>query len=119
MTRFILLFCVACLCAAGCDSPTSANVDGVHVEISGSSLAITNLRDVTIYYAAYDQVDLALVDWVPCTDPDACPRVPPGREHRTSVPPGESPIVVYWWHLVPVGGEFETDEVRTILVDRH
>ena len=115
------------LCAAllplACDDVTSAELDDVEVHILDDGVRIENGRDHTIYHFMADQVELALLDWVPCRDPETCAGVEPGG---SVVVPDEHVIgwhesdvlVVYWWelHRQP-GGEYEVDRIRTMKVD--
>jgi hypothetical protein len=67
---------------------------------------------------------LAVVDWIPCVDPLACPGIRQGRDSTmlysriTGYEAGEDEAIVYWWHLLPkAGGGFKVDEIRQVLVE--
>ena len=111
---------VGALCA--CDSLTAPDTDLLHVQAVPPTLLIRNLVQVPVYTFIVDRDLLALIDWVPCTNPETCTRLTPG-EH--TIPYSEisgynensREVAVYHWRLIAKpGGGFEPDSVRQLIV---
>jgi hypothetical protein len=70
-----------------------------------------------------DKDRLALLDWVPCTDPATCESVDGGATARISysdiygVGQG-SQVVIFHWRLIPAGaGKYKVDSIRNLEVE--
>ena len=122
LPRIMLGFAAAILLVS-CDDATRVEFDGVEATAVEDGVRLGNERSRTIYYFVADQATLALLDWIPCRNPDACAGVAPDEKRMVPradiVGWGESDVlVVYWWELDRQGnGEYEIDEIRSMKVD--
>lgn len=108
-------------------SVSTAASDLLRVETRADrSLVLHSLATEPLYYFVVERETLALIDWVPCTDPSTCPSVPAGGstivtpDHIASWHEGAKEGVVYYWRLVPKdphsGGGFAPDSIRHLVV---
>jgi len=116
---FGLLLATSLSGLAGCgDLLGPAGEVPLALRVQADALEIHNRTERAVYYFAVDSEMVALINWVPCSDPDACARVT--ARSRSTIPAsavlrwGSSPqVTVYWWHLVPDGeGGFRPDRIR-------
>jgi hypothetical protein len=91
---------------------------------SDGGLVLQNLDETTVYWFAADQQALALIDWVPCTDPSRCDGIPPRatvsvpRSRIVADQPGSRAVIVYHWRLVRHGARIRPDSIRWMVVAR-
>lgn len=87
-------------------SGSSSQSEPVSVTLAADELVITNNTPDTLYYAAFPQEALPLIEWAPCQHPDDCAqdRLEAGQTVRLplqTVANTDTTIVsVFWWHLV-------------------
>jgi len=102
-----------------CSSPT----EPLDVVAAPPSLKLTNPSEVSVYYFIVERGYAARINWGPCTNPRTCVGIPPNATR--SVPytsiggyaPDAQEAIVYWWHLTPrLGGQFEPDSIRAVVV---
>ena len=120
MRRVFCLF----LLAFGCSGGTGPDGSPLQVRVMPPVLTLTNESPAIVYTTVIERNSLAVVDWIPCTNPLFCPGIAPGEaatilySEITGFESGEEQAVVYWWHLVPrAGGGFQVDEIRQIMID--
>ncbi len=86
-------------------------------------MRIINSSNAPIYYFVVERQSAALINWAPCTDPVACPKVE--AHSAATVPfsriagyePGEQEAILNWWRLVPAPGNgFQVDSIRSKVV---
>jgi hypothetical protein len=112
---------LAVLSIPSCDDPAGVIQDRVEVVARLDALSIRNGRDATIYYFAIDRELAAVVDWIPCTDPETCPLIRPGDVEvvRYDDMPGQArsgEVVLFWWHLVERESGWTHDQMHSLLV---
>ena len=118
MIRYLV--CAAVVLPLACSSPTGP------VEVATTayqSIRVSNGTSAAIYYFAIDGNALALANWAPCTNPETCPSVAPGKSRLIPfseialLSPTTEAAVVYWWHLTSQGGgTFAPDSIRAVRV---
>ena len=120
MTRNCSLGLFALVVAlVGCSHPSAVEEDRVRVQARNAQVEIRNLRGEAIFFTLMESQFATVANWAPCSDPDVCPRVGPGRTVRVEqseiagIEEGGDEAILFWWELVPAdGGGFEPDEVR-------
>ncbi len=109
----------------GCGSPTEPVAGRVEVRLADAGMVATNHRPADIYFFLIERETAAVVDWMPCTEPAACPRI--AANATLTVPydsifgwKGDShEVLFYWWHLVPAaGGAYRPDSIRSVVAAR-
>lgn len=108
---------------AGLLEPTGPHVDA---RLTTAGLLASNHTAADIYFTAFEREIVALIEWVPCSDPATCrPRLTPAAD--TTIPyasiygwgPASREVVCYWWHSVPNGaGGYRPDSIRGLVVKR-
>ena len=108
MPQWIRAPALLVLLTTACHDPTGT--DGqVQARLLPTGIRVTNGTAAVLYYAAFEREIMALIDWIPCTDPDSCPRI---RVNETITIPfsqvtgwelDSREAILYWWHLVPAG----------------
>ena len=123
MRRFIVGTAILIFSAA-CGEPTGVTGEAVQASVTEAGVRVINPGEEPIYYFAVDASVAARISWVPCTDPEECPRIEPGSVRiipfeevgfwdETSVN-----AIVYWWHLGPrFRGGFGPDSIRGVLAE--
>ena len=112
-------------CALSCSFSTAVDIGGVVARVRPGELEIANLTSRPAYTFVIGREASALVDWIPCTNPQTCDGIEPRESTRVPYPgphiePGEKEALVYWWHLVPAAGNgFAPDSIRVGIVDLH
>lgn len=126
LKRFVFILALVLIpSVAACDGGPLFNEDGFRVERAvPASLVLINNSQQRVYYFVADRDALALIDWVPCIDPQQCVGIDPGDQARVAYPaiagyqPGSGSAVVYWWLLVPNGsGGHRPDRIRSVDVE--
>ena len=121
-TRFSLLLAVIGL-AAGCldvSSPTRERLLTARRLTEG--IELTNHSDRTLYVFPADPDTLAVLDWTPCSIPDACGGIAGGTAQAIPFDEIEGyseetrDVVILHWFLVPDGEGFKPDTVRGLLL---
>ena len=113
--RSLVLFALLPVWLAACTDPTVVS-ESVSARATAWGLRLHNGGTEPVYYFAVGRNLSALIDWIPCRNPDTCPRVDPGETEqvRWNVIPrherGEDEVLGYLWRLVPAGeGGFEPE----------
>ena len=85
-------------------------------------IELLNHSDRTLYIFAADPDTLAVMDFTPCSVPDACGGIAPGTSEEVPFDEIEGyseqsrDVVVLHWFLVPDGEAFKPDTVRGLLL---
>jgi len=87
-----------------CSEATIYESDNISIQSVKNGILIENKTSQTIYWTAFEREILAVIDWVPCIDPEQCDGVLPGKSQTILFEkiPGYSTgkeVVVYWWNL--------------------
>ncbi len=123
--RVTRLFAALLLTAglAACESSTFVLDGPLAVRARDGALEVRNETDAPVYLMVIERESSAVVDWIPCRDPQTCDGLAPGEERTirhdeiVGYEPGEREAVVHWWHLEPrQGGGFAPDSVRSEIV---
>lgn len=121
----IAVACIAAVVVSACSDPAGvAEQEGVRVEARSNGLDIHNGRSSRIYTIIFDREIDAVIEWIPCADPEACDGVDSGETRIVSGADiagwgQSSEVIVYWWHLIPeASGGFRPDPLRWIVVSR-
>lgn len=126
LARAFTLTC-ALVVASACDDVEITAIESDLITASataGGGVRLHGLTGQTVYYFVADAETLALLDWIPCTNPTSCPAVPPRgtvdvpRSAIAGDQPGSHTVVVYHWLLVRPGGSFVPDSIRAMEVRR-
>ena len=78
----------------------------VSVITTANELVISNNTPATIYYAAFPQEALPLIEWAPCQHPDDCAQdqLESGQNVRLNLQTianvDTAIVTLFWWHLV-------------------
>lgn len=87
------------------NTPTPMENEPVTIQLIEDEIVLTNNTSTLIYYEAFQQEILAVIEWAPCTDPVTCleKRVEPGQaEHiglESIVGVNTEVVTIFWWHL--------------------
>ena len=127
--RLIAVLCSLCavilMNTGGCDDVAFSISPGqVTIVKGGSRVRIANGREAPIFFFVVERETAAAINWAPCTNPDGCLRVDPGKIEMLQVTaivgfrPDAEEAILYWWHLIPTeGDEFTVDEIRHTVFD--
>lgn len=122
--RLVSSIVFAALVLAGCDNPNGPKSDLIRASAANRTLAITNISSDPLYYFAANKETLALLDWVPCTDPSACKALGSKATTRISYydifgePSTGGHVVIFHWRLVPTTpGKYNVDSIRSLEVE--
>lgn len=122
MRRFLTLCCS--ILAVSCSNPVEVRSDIARITVDGQAIVVANIGDAPLYYFAADRNALALLDWIPCTDPAKCIGIASGASKRiafsevVAYQPGSAEAVVYHWRLIPgnAASGFVMDSLRATIV---
>lgn len=121
LRRLAVLAALACPLTT-CSSPSALTAGRLVVEAVPPALHLTNQTPLPAYTFVIARGAAAYTDWVPCRDPRSCKGLSPGASDVLSYSEivgyasAAREAIVYWWHLVPQGGQFQPDTVRAVVV---
>ena len=106
---------------AACDSTTApVNVAGVEARVANGELVIHNATPNPVFTMAVGREAAALVDWIPCADPDRCDPLAAGAVRKvplSQIIGGTEPELIFtWWHGVATPNGWKPDSIRSAIV---
>lgn len=124
MKRIVFALVVAAATLSCHETLAPIDTDIARFRVANTTLSITNLGDPTVYYFVADRNALALLDWVPCTDPSQCTGI--GAHGSVDISfsriagyqSGDAEAVAYTWRLVPANtfSGFAPDSMRSTVI---
>ena len=119
-----LCLAVPVLLVLACSDPVAVSSDILIARPMRGVLELTNISDAPVYVFVAERNTLAVLDWIPCSNPDACDGIDPDAVLR--IPHAEiigysaaaEEVVVYHWRLVPGGtaSGYVPDSLRAVTV---
>lgn len=104
-----------------CSSGTApVDVGGVQVRVASGELVIHNGTASPVFSIAMGREIAALIDWIPCADPDRCNPLAAGAVRHVPLATinggAERELLFYWWHGVATPNGWGPDSIRSAIV---
>lgn len=120
LTRPITLLALL-VATAACGSTTApVGVAGVEARVANGALVVHNATPNPVFTNAVGREAAALVDWVPCADPDRCDPLAAGATRTTplsQIVGGTEPeLILSWWHALATPNGWRPDSIRSAIV---
>lgn len=126
----LTLLALVGLAATACSSAFEVEDEGLRVRAEDGAVSLRNGTGAAVFYFLVERNTAAVIDWIPCLDPETCARVDDGEtlriahEEITGWEEGESEAILYWWHLVereppipPGEAAYRWDEIRSVEIE--